>query len=87
VSVFIAAYLDSIDESLLDYFGEDEELRPEMVKRLRYCASATAPALSSKALSPWQRAEEWADWFGAFVAAFAALETEGPVGLGTAHER
>ncbi len=50
-------YLDSIDERLLDYLDEDDELRPEVVKRLRYYASA----LSEESITPGALAEDWAD--------------------------
>jgi hypothetical protein len=30
VSAFLVTYLDSIDERLLDYLDEDDELRPEV---------------------------------------------------------
>ncbi len=36
VSEFLVVYLDSIDERLLDYLDEEDELCPEVVKRLRY---------------------------------------------------
>lgn len=40
MSAFLVLYLDSIDERLLDYLDEDEELRLDVVKRLRFYASA-----------------------------------------------
>lgn len=40
VNDFLVVYFDSIDERLLDHLDEEEELRPEVVKRLRYYASA-----------------------------------------------
>ena len=70
VSEFLVTYLDSIDERLLDYLDEDDELRPEVVKRLRCCASV----LLEGSITPAAVAEDWADWFdlvGAFVAAYA----------------
>ena len=75
VSEFLVIYLDSIDERLLDYLDEEDELRPEVVKRLRYYASA----LLEGSISPAAVAEDWADWFDlvrAFVAAYAPEEIE-----------
>src|ERR1700722_12717202 len=75
VNEFLVIYLDSIDERVLDYLDEDDVLRPEVVKRLRY-----TPALWSTApSSPGAVAEDRADWFdlvGAFVAAYAPEATE-----------
>ena len=59
MSEFLVAYLDAIDERLLDYLDEDDELRPEVVKRLRYYASA----LLEGSITPAAVAEDWADWF------------------------
>jgi hypothetical protein len=70
VSGSLVIYLDSIDERLLDYLDEEDELGPEVVKRLRYYASA----LSEDFITPAAVSEDWADWFdlvGAFVAAYA----------------
>ena len=70
VSEFLVVYLDSIDEGLLDCLDEDDELRPEVVKRLRYYTST----LLEGSISPATVAEDWADWFDltqAFVAAYA----------------
>jgi hypothetical protein len=73
MSELLVTYLDSIDERLLDYLDEDDELRPEVVKRLRYYASA----LLEGSITPFAVAEDWADWFDltrAFVAAYAPEE-------------
>ncbi len=70
MSEFLVTYLDSIDERPLDYLDEDDEMRPEVVKRLRYYASA----LLEGSITPAAVAEDWADWFdlaAAFVAAYA----------------
>ena len=67
---FLVTYRDSIEERLLDYLDENNELRPEVVKRLRHYASA----LLEGSITPAAIAEDWADWFdlvGAFVAAYA----------------
>ena len=70
MSEFLVTYLDSIDERLLDYLDEEDELRPEVVMRLRTYATA----LLDGSITPAAVAEDWADWFdllGAFVAAYA----------------
>ena len=70
MSGFLVLYLDSINERLLDYLDEDEELRLDTVKRLRYYATA----LLEGSINPASVAEDWADWFDltqAFVAAYA----------------
>jgi hypothetical protein len=70
MSEFLVTYLDSIDERLLDYLDEDEELRLDTVKRLRYYTSA----LLDGSLSPAAVTEDWADWCDlapAFVAVYA----------------
>jgi hypothetical protein len=71
----LVVYLDSIDERLLDYLDEEDELLPEVVKRLRYYASA----LLEGTIRPAAVAEDWADWFDlvqAFVASYAPEEIE-----------
>ena len=59
VNDFLVTYLDSIDERLLDYLDVDDELRSEVVKRLRYYASALWKAPSPRRRWP----QDWADWF------------------------
>jgi hypothetical protein len=74
VNKFLVLYLDSIDESLLDYLDEDEELRLAVVKRLRFYAGA----LLDGSITASAVAEDWEDWFdlvGAFVAAYAPEES------------
>ena len=83
MSEFLLSYLDAIDERLLDYLDEEDELPPEVVKRLRYYASA----LLEGSITPAAVVEDWADWFelvGAFVATYAPdevgeLEEEAPL--------
>jgi len=73
VSEFLVVYLDAIDERLLDYLDEEEELRLDTVKRLRFQTSA----LLEGSITPAAVAEDWADWFDlapAFVAAYAPDE-------------
>ena len=70
MSEFLVLYLDSIDEHLLDYLDEADELRPEVVRRLRYYTSA----LLDGTIAPAVVAEDWPDWFDlveAFVVAYA----------------
>ena len=70
VSEFLVLYLDSIDEHLLDYLDQNDELRPEVVKRLRYYTTA----LLDGTITPAAVAEDWPDWFDlvpAFVVAYA----------------
>jgi len=45
--------LDSIDAHLLDSFDEAEDLRPDVVKRLRYCTSALLEGSIPR--RPWPR--------------------------------
>jgi hypothetical protein len=73
VNQFLVLYLDSIDEQLLEYVDEDYELRLDVVKRLRFYASA----LLDGSITASAAAEDWEDWFdlvGAFVAAYALEE-------------
>ena len=80
VSEFLVLYLDSIDERLLDYLDDDQELRLEVVKRLRYYASS----LLEGSITPASVTEDWAEWFdlvGAFVASYA------PQGMGSWKKR
>ncbi len=75
VSEFLVVYLDSIDERLLDYLDEDEELRPEAVKRLRYYASA----MLEGSITPAAVAEDWEDYFDlaqAFALTYGSQELE-----------
>ena len=75
VSEFLVVYLDSIDERLLDYLDEDEELRLEVVKRLRYYATALLEG--SIARPRWPRTgPTGSTWSGAFVAVYAPGEIE-----------
>jgi hypothetical protein len=56
---FLPSYLDTIDERLLGYLVENDELRTETVQRLRFYTSA----LLDGSLSPAAVAEDWPDWF------------------------
>ncbi len=79
MSEFLVVYLDSIDERLLDYLDEHQELRLDTVKRLRYYATA----LLEGSIMPSAVAEDWADWFD-LVRAFVAAYT--PEGIGELEE-
>jgi hypothetical protein len=70
VSRLLVLYLDAIDENLLEYLDGEEELRPEIVERLRFYAAA----LLERSITPVAVMEDWEDWFdlvGAFVAVYA----------------
>ena len=56
---FLPSYLDTIDERLLGYLDENDELRADTVQRLRFYTSA----LLDGSLSPAAVAEDWLDWF------------------------
>ena len=58
-SGFLVVYLEAIDERLLDYLDEEDELRHEVVKCLRYYASA----LPEASITPAAAAGDRADWF------------------------
>ncbi len=73
MSEFLITYLHSIDERLLDYLDEDDELRHEVVKRLRYYASA----LLEVSITPGATAEDGADWFD-LVGAFGGTDPVDP---------
>jgi hypothetical protein len=72
---FLVSYLDTIDERLLEYLDEDDELSLDAVLKLRLYASS----LLDGTLSPDHLAEDWADWFHlapAFVLAYGTEELE-----------
>ena len=54
---FLPSYLDTIDERLLGYLDENDELRADTVQRLRFYTSA----LLDGSLSPAAVAEDWPD--------------------------
>ncbi|MGD0255199.1 MAG: hypothetical protein ABSB99_06570 [Acidimicrobiales bacterium] len=72
---FLVTYLDTIDERLLEYLDDEENLSVDTVKRLqRY-----ALALFDDSISPAQLMEDWPDWYSlapAFVAAYCPGELE-----------
>jgi hypothetical protein len=73
VSDFLVTYLDSIDERLLEYLDEDEELKLEAVQRLRFYTSA----LLDGSITPDHVLEDWPDWYQlvpAFVATYGSDE-------------
>jgi hypothetical protein len=75
VSDFLVTYLDSIDERLLEYLGEDEELKLEAVQRLRFYTTA----LLEGSITPDRVLEDWPDWYQlvpAFVATYGPDELQ-----------
>ena len=74
-NAFLVVYLDTIDEALLEYLDEDDEMLLDAVRRLRLYTST----LLDGALTPAQLTEDWDDFFDlapAFVAAYGSAELE-----------
>ncbi|MGP8064484.1 MAG: hypothetical protein ACLP5O_18295 [Acidimicrobiales bacterium] len=72
---FLFTYLDSIDERLLEYLDEDDELKLDAVQRLRFYTSA----LLEGSISPDHVWEDWPDWYQlvpAFVATYGSEELQ-----------
>jgi hypothetical protein len=72
---FLATYLDTIDERLLDYLDDEENLSVDSVKRLQRYASG----LLDGSITPLYIMEEWPDWYSlvpAFVIAYGTGELE-----------
>jgi len=65
MSDLLVAFLDAIDERLLDYLDQDEELRLDTVERLWLYTEA----LLDGSITPAVIEEDWSDWFD-LVAAF-----------------
>jgi hypothetical protein len=63
----LVVYLDSIDERLLEYLDEDEELKLDAVQRLRFYTTA----LLDGSITPDHVMEDWSDWY-VLVPAFVA---------------
>jgi hypothetical protein len=55
----LVVYLDSIDERLLEYLDDDEELSLGTVQRLRFYTSALREGL----ITPATLHEDWPEWF------------------------
>ena len=75
VSDFLVVYLDSIDERLLEYLDEHDELKLDAVKRLCFYTSA----LLDGSITPDHVMENWPDWYQlvpAFVATYASEELQ-----------
>jgi hypothetical protein len=75
VNDFLVVYLDTIDEQLLEYLDEDEELKLDAVQRLRFYTTA----LLDGSITPDHVMEDWPDWYQlvpAFVAAYGTEELQ-----------
>ena len=75
VSDFLVVYLDSVDERLLEYLDEDDELKLDTVQRLRFYTTA----LLAGWINPKYVVEDWPDWFvllPAFVATYGSEELQ-----------
>jgi len=73
VNDFLVVYLDSIDERLLDYLDEDDELKVDAVQRLRFYTSA----LLEGSITLAHVMDDWPDWYQlvpAFVATYGSDE-------------
>ena len=79
---FLVTYLDTIDERLLEYLDEDDEMPLALAKRLREVTTA----LMDGEVTPVKVLGEWPDYFalsGAFVASYGSEE---PGGVGTSRQ-
>jgi hypothetical protein len=75
VSDFCVTYLDSIDEQLLEYLDEDDELKLDAVQRLRFYTTA----LLDGSITPDHVEDDWPDWYQlvpAFVATYGTEELQ-----------
>ncbi len=75
MSDFLVVYLDSIDEHLLEYLDEDDELKLDAAQRLRFYVSA----LLEGSITPDHVLEDWPDWYAlvpAFVATYGSEELQ-----------
>ena len=75
VNDFLVLYLDSIDEQLLEYLDEDDELKLDAVQRIRFYTSA----LLEGSITPDHVMEDWPDWYQlapAFVATYGSEELQ-----------
>ena len=75
VNDFLVTHLDSIDERLLEYLDDDDELRLDVVQRLGFYTSA----LLASSITPDHVVEDWPDWFQlvpAFVATYGTDELQ-----------
>ena len=77
VNDFLVVYLDSIDEQLLEYLDEDDELKLDAVQWLSFYTTA----LLDGSITPDHVMEDWPDWYQltpAFVATYGTEELHDP---------
>ena len=75
MSDFLVVYLDSVDERLLEYLDEDDELKLDAVQRIRFYTTA----LLDGSITPDHVLEDWPDWYQlvpAFVATYGSEELQ-----------
>ena len=75
---FLVTYLDSIDERLLEYLDDDDDLKLDVVQRLRFYTSA----LLTGSVTPDHVVEDWPDWFQLAPALRGHLRHRGATGAG-----
>ncbi len=59
VNDFLVTYLDSMDERLLEYLDEDDELKLDVVQLLSFYTIA----LLEGSVTPEHIEEDWPDWY------------------------
>ena len=75
VNDYLVTYLDTVDERLLAYLDEHNEMSDETIGRLRVCTSG----LLAGWITPARVLEGWTDWFHlapAFVPAYGPEHLE-----------
>ncbi|MGA3354685.1 MAG: hypothetical protein ABSD85_16120 [Acidimicrobiales bacterium] len=61
VNNFLISYLDAIDEQLLEYIDDDDELKLDAVQRLRFYTSALLDVHSHRTVS-WRTGRTGSNW-------------------------
>ncbi len=75
VSDFLVVYLDTIDERLLEYLDDDDDMKLDVVQRLSFYTTA----LLEGSVTPQHIEEDWPDWYQlvpAFVATYGSDELQ-----------